>query len=199
MKEAMTDADRVAEFARTQLDLCANYHAQKENAAYVALALFAGVAGSILLNKDWPPNWGTNSKELAFLSLTLAWFAVLVYLRFQLHKRRWAALRVDGCERVLAMWATNQLTDPADLVPAHRESNAEIKWCIRVLDFFVWPLLAAVKAIAGPKEGDLPLYPRILVRMWEDQETKGTDALWHERLMQIVGWTLYIAVIARTV
>ena len=44
---------------------------------------------------------------LAAFGLTLA------YLRYQLHRRRWAAMRMAGCEHVLALWVQHLPTAEA--------------------------------------------------------------------------------------
>ena len=198
----MTDEEKVADFARVQLARYSAYHAHKESMAYVGLALFAGVVGTILVSEKWPPAaWGGHGKILALIALSLAWAAVLFYLRFQLHRRRWAALRMAACERVLAMWATKQLADPNDLAAADRQSSAEVKWCARFVDFAVWPLRRAVKAIEQPKnatEKTKPIYPRVFVSALERVEESGTDAIYHEWLMHVTGWGLYVATMVRT-
>jgi hypothetical protein len=167
----MTDEEKVADFARVQLARYSAYHAHKEGMAYVGLALFAGVAGTILVSDKWPPAaWGGDGKALASIALSLAWAVMLVYLRFQLHRRRWAALRMAACERVLAMWATGQLADPNDLAAAARQSSSEVKWYVRFVDFVVWPLRRAVKAVQGPQNASKkpkPIYPRVFVNELE--------------------------------
>jgi hypothetical protein len=199
----MTDEERVADFARVQLARYSEYHAHKESMAYAGLALFAGVVGAILVIDKWPPEtWGGHRKIFAFIALSLAWTAVLIYLHFQLRRRRWAALRVAACERVLAMWATKQFRDPSDLVAAYRESSAKVMWFYRFFDFVIFPLKRAVKAIDQPKSAppkSEPIYPRVFVSALEQVEENGTEAIYHERLMHVTGWVLYCAAIVRTV
>lgn len=197
----MTDEERVADFARVQLARYSEYHAHKETMAYVGFALFAGVVGTILVSGNWPPDaWGDYKKILALIGLSLAWAVVLMYLRFQLRRRRWAALRIAACERVLAMWATKKLTDPNDLDAADRQSSAKVMWLYRFVDF-IWPLRRAVKAIEQPKtepQKSEPVYPRVFVSALEHVEQNNTDAIYHEWLIHGTAWGLYLAAIART-
>jgi len=167
--------------------------------AHAALAIFAGVVGAVIVSDNWPPKaWGSDAKFLSFLALTLMWAAVLAYLRFQLRNRRWAALRVAGCEHVLAMWATNQL-QPADFEARFRSSSSHVNWCIRITDLVIWPLKGAVTAIDSPKsDSERPLYPGVIVKEWEQQEDRGTNALLHERLIHLTGWACYVALLLRT-
>jgi len=195
----MTDEERVADFARVQLARYSEYHAHKETMAYAGFALFAGVVGTILVNASWPPDaWGHHKKILALFGLSLAWAVVLIYLRFQLHRRRWAALRVAACERVLAMWTTKQLTDPNGLQAADRQSSATVTWLWWIVDFVFWPSRRAVKAIEQNTEGHPPVYPRVFVSALEKVEQSSTDAIYHEWLLHGAGWGLYFAAIART-
>jgi hypothetical protein len=55
------------------------------------------------VSDKWPPaDWGGYKKTLAFSTLSLAWIAMLFYLRFQLRRRRWAALHM--AEVILAIF-----------------------------------------------------------------------------------------------
>src|SRR5437870_118734 len=95
--------DRAIAFVRDLHDRYATYHGHKESMAFTGLTLFTGAAGAALMAEEWPPAaWGNHGWAWAFLAATALWLSVLAYLRFQLRRRRWAALRVAGCERVLA-------------------------------------------------------------------------------------------------
>lgn len=198
----MTDQDRLADFAKAQLTRYSEYHAHKETMAYVGLALFAGMVGTILVSGEWPPNaWGNHKKILALISLSLAWMAVLIYLRFQLHRRRWAALRVAACERVLARWVTNKLTVPVDVKGWNRSSSSKVSRFCKFVDLVIVPLPGVVKAIKQPKsarERCWPIYPRAFVMSLEQAEQGGTEAIRHEWLVHGTGWLLYLAAFVRT-
>ena len=43
------------------------------------------------------------------------------------------------------------------------------------------------------------IYPSALVTAWVDQETRGTDALKHERLILVSGWVLYVVLVATAI
>ena len=194
---SMTGEDRVADFAREQLARYSEYHAHKESMAYVGFALFAGVIGTILVSGDWPPNaWGIHNKTLALIGLSVAWMALLVYLHFQLRRRRWAALRIIACERVLARWATEDLRSPEDLQAADGPINSKVNWICWFVDIFV-PLPGAVEAIKRPKNRSR-IYPGAFVRALEEAEQKGTAAIYHEWLMYAMGWLLYLSAMVRT-
>jgi hypothetical protein len=200
-KLSPTDGDQVnhvADFARVQLERYEHYHAHKESMAYAGLALFAAAAGAILIADKWPPTvWGVYRTIIATFAVTAFWFVVLTYLRFQLHRRRWAALRIAGCEHVLAKWATGDLKPDSRLNAARRAAIDKVPRWRTFLDF-VWPQKVAVPAVKMSKD-DPPVYPGILLDEWVEQEKTGTDALQHERLIVVSGWGLFLAVILRTI
>jgi hypothetical protein len=196
-----TDGDqvnRVAEFARVQLERYEQYHTHKESMAYVGFALYAGAAGAILIAHEWPPAaWGVYRTVLATIAVVAFWAAVFIYLQFQLHSRRWAALRIAGCEHVLAKWATGDLKPDSRLNAARRAAIDKVPRWRTFLDF-VWPQKVAVPAVKMPKD-EPPLYPGVLLEEWVRQEETGTEALRGERLIIVSGWVLFIVMILRTI
>lgn len=192
-----THVDRAIAFVKGLLDRYVSYHSHKESMAFTGLTLFTGAGGAALVSDNWPPAaWGARADVWAWLAITALWFGVLAYLRFQLRRRRWAALRVAGCERLLAKWVVSLPSD-ADLLPKDREpigSNSLVKF----VDFF-WPLKAAVLVMKSFSKDDPAMYPSALVDAWVSQEKRGTDALLHERLIVLAGWVLYLAVALFTV
>src|SRR5437879_15798 len=106
-QEKPIDASRLIEFVRTLHDHYASYHDHKESMAYAGLTLFIGIVGTGLFADKWPPK---PASQWSVVAVVLVWAAVLTYLKFQLIRRRWAALRESGCERLLARWTVE---DPA--------------------------------------------------------------------------------------
>jgi hypothetical protein len=182
--------DRAIAFVRNLHDRYAAYHGHKESMAFTGLTLFTGAAGAALVAEKWPPTaWGNYGWVWAFLAVTALWLGVLTYLRFQLRRRRWAALRVAGCEHVLAGWVASAPL-PEQVVPKGRE-HVEVSCFAKCADFF-WPQKKALLAIKPESKDNPPLYPSALVDAWISQEKQGTDALKHERLIVFTGWTLYV-------
>ena len=187
-------ANRVVEFARGEIDRYAGYQRHKESMAYTGLALLAGVSGFVLTSTNWPPQeWGCYRQLFGGLALTGLWAAMLVYLRFQLRNRRWAALRVAGCERVLVSWATDKL-DYERLGAARRSQIEESATWRRLLDW-IWPQEMCLPAM---KNLEKDYYPGVLVDAWEEVEKSGTAAIENERLIFVTGWTLFFLTIVRT-
>ena len=185
-------AKAAREFVQKLLDRYASYHQHKEGAAYAGVTLFAGAAGAAVVGNAWPPDWGRYTTPFAVIASTLLWAAVLTFLRFQLTRRRWAALRVAGCDRLLAAWLQRVPSDH-ELAPAPAEPRQPIcGWSF--LANCLWGSTAAVRAVATNES----VYPRALVTIWLEQETRGTDALKHERLILICGWASYLALIIST-
>lgn len=194
------DLKRIIDFVSDEIGRYADYQKHKESVAYTGLALFTGATGLVLTSKDWPPSvWNSNVCVLSIITLTAFWFAVLFFLRFQLQRRRWAALRVAGCERVLVRWATNKIDTErlsADKRP-QLDENEKISTLLRIIDW-VWPQKYSVLAIEEPKESDKPYYPGVLIDAWREAEESGTAALRHERLIILSGWALYACMLYRT-
>ncbi|MCD6057751.1 MAG: hypothetical protein K0Q89_1281 [Thermomicrobiales bacterium] len=190
-EERSDNGDRAIAFVRNLHDRYATYHSHKESMAFTGLTLFTGAAGAALVAEKWPPTaWGTYGWAWAFLAVTALWVGVLAYLRFQLRRRRFAALRVAGCEHVLAGWVASP-PSAAQVVPKGRE-HIEVSCFVRWADFF-WPQKTALLAIKPESKDNPAMYPAALVDAWISQEKQGTDALKHERLIVFAGWVLYVA------
>jgi hypothetical protein len=171
-----------------------SYHDHKESMAYAGAALYVAAFGTALVSKDWPPFWGPASKQLAVVTVTVAWLAMLFYQKWQLRRRRWAALRVAATERLLASWISRSPTEE-DLTPWAPQLPEKSCPSTTILDY-LWPLREAVSAVDRTEA----VYPSALVRSLIMQEARrSTEALNHERLVIIVGWALYIALIVRTI
>lgn len=177
--------ERARAFVFDMLGREAAYQQHKESAAYAGITLFAGIAGAGAVSGAWPPDWGRYTAPLAFGAATLLWAVVLTFLRFQLTRRRWAALRVAACERLLAAWIQEQPSDEALAVAPSALRPVTSVWA-RVANW-IWGSKAAVRALDTKQS----VYPMSLVNELLAQELRGTDALKHERLILLTGWTFY--------
>jgi hypothetical protein len=193
---AQAAVERAIGFVRGLTSRYESYHDHKESMAFTGLTLFTGSAGAALVSEAWPPSWGSHSTLLAVAAVTALWLGILVYLRFQLRRRRWAALRIAGCERVLARWILSPPSD-AELSPRRRDPF-NVSWCVSYMDL-LWPQKAAVLAMEPTSEDDPATYPSALVDAWLRQEKRGTAALKHERLITFAGWVMYLTVVVYTV
>ena len=181
---------RATEFVRELLSRYSSYHDAKESMAFTGFTLFAGAMTASLVSDSWPPWWGYHSTRWALLALSITWLGFLLYLRFQLRRRRFAALRVAGCEHVLARWILSppgieELTPKDRDLPPLRLSRAEWLWD------WVCPLRRSTPVLKKLQAGEQPIYPADLVAEWVAIEEKGTDALLHERLITLAGWMLF--------
>jgi hypothetical protein len=101
------------------------YMQQKEYLAYLGFVIYLTAASTILLFEKgkWPPpNWGSYKAWFAFAAILGFSALAFLYLRFELHRRRWAAMRLAGCERVLVKLATGDLS--ADAWKTHTRNDA---------------------------------------------------------------------------
>jgi hypothetical protein len=192
MSEAPADArDRAAIFIRDLGKRYEAYQTHKETMGYAGFAVYVAAFGTALVTKDWPP-WG--SKHLVVLGVTVAWVFVLIFVKWQLLRRRWAAIRVAGVERLLARWVVHAPTS-GDLATWKKEPHARPGASVRIIDH-IWPLKRAVVPVDVSQE----TYPCALVEAWRAQAAdRGTAAISHERLVVVLGWLLWAAVLLRTV
>lgn len=186
-----TQFERVVAFVERHHDFCSAYHNHKEAMAYAGFTLYAGVAGAAILSTGWPPKWGVHTSCLAFLAATGLWVLVLSFLKFQLLRRRWAAVRRAGCERLLARWLI-QLPTNEELTTLPAPVERDLAMWISIVDYVV-PLRAAVRSI----KTDQTVYPISLVREWLSREAAGTEAIVHERILVIAAWVLYLVLVLR--
>jgi hypothetical protein len=105
-KPASVDSvTRAIDFVNSLQERYRSYHDHKESMAYAGLTAFTTASVVALVSSEWPPaSWGGYSRQLGVIALMVFWLGVFVYLRFQLRRRRWAALRMAGCERLLGRW-----------------------------------------------------------------------------------------------
>jgi hypothetical protein len=204
MRPAAEADKHAASFVKAEMDRYRGYHDHKESMAYAGITLFIGAYGAALVSNAWPPQWIASSPITLIAALTGIWLFVLVFAKWQLVRRRWAALRIAGCERLLARWIT-QVPSEQDLAtwraPAAEERGRRerlvgvAKAAVLTVTDHVWPLRSVHPVVDVHEE----VYPTALVREWQEQEGRGTAALFHERLVVVLGWLVYAAVLLRTV
>jgi len=168
------------------------YRDGKETMAFAGLAIFLGAAATALTSRDWPPTFVQNRPWFVVAAFSILWVFVAVYLRYQLRRRRWAAIRVAGCDWLLAEW----LPDSPHAMATEEKSPAKPAKpgpMILLIDI-IWPLKSAVTAV----DPNRSVYPDEIERSWVLASKRGTDALLHERLIHIAGWVGYAAVLTRT-
>lgn len=189
MSDEDPKAKRASELLVELLGYYRSYHNHKESMAYAGITLYGGVGAASILSRDWPPDWGPCTHWWATLAIAALWLFFLLFLRFQLHRRRWAALRSAGAERLLAKWV--QAPPSADDL-AYRPAEAKRSPESPILDW-LWPQARAVLVV----EVDHQVYPKCFVEAWLEQEKHGTDAIHHERLIVIAGWIVTALSVAK--
>ena len=199
------------------------YMQQKEYLAYLGFVIYLTAASTILLFEKgkWPPpNWGSYKAWFAFAAILGFSALAFLYLRFELHRRRWAAMRLAGCERVLVKLATGDLSADAwkthtrnDARPPPTDSMAAYAMAKNTFATAKNTFAAAKKAARPSRRRNavhfcvgllIPLketvkvleptsqYPKIFVDVWLKQEDElGTSAVLHERLIMITGWIVF--------
>jgi hypothetical protein len=170
------------------------YHNHKETLAIAGITFQLTTFGTALISKEWPP----FPPYLTFALITVAWLLILVYLKWQLRRRRWAAVRIAGADKLLAKWILEPPTTK-ELKPEGRENKEYPSRWHKFIDYF-----GASKHVSPPIEAEHPskwIYPAALVDLWWKEkytEPKSTDAIFHERFIVIVGWCLFGLLALRT-
>jgi hypothetical protein len=186
------DQAQLREYTQGALERFSTYRDNRETMAFAGLAVFLGSVATALVSKDWPPTFAIGHPGLIVVAFSGLWLFVAVYLRYQLRRRRWAALRVAGCDWLLAEWLPESPHAMAQdqKTPTRR---AEPTLRLLLLDTF-WPLKGAVVSIVPT----LHVYPAEIEDAWLLAADRGTDTLLHERIIHIAGWVGYAAVVLRT-
>jgi hypothetical protein len=208
------DVDRSKELSHLATELqrrYVGYMQQKEYLAYLGFAVYATAASTILLfdEEKWPPpSWGSLSPWWALGAICVVWLLAFLYLRFELHRRRWAAMRLAGCERVLVKLATGDISTDASIpwtwngVPRQKPPETRTPVGTRIGNFVcsLWGLFCPLKASFPVIRDKFAVYPKIFIDLWKVQQERPqpTDALKHERLVMLAGWGLFFLVLVNT-
>src|SRR4051794_38795788 len=107
MPYEMLSADEKAQFreyVKASHDRFATFRDNKETMAFAGLAIFLAAVATALTSREWPPTFAQNRPWLIAAAFSALWIFVASYLRYQLRRRRWAALRVAGCDWLAAEW-----------------------------------------------------------------------------------------------
>ena len=122
------EQEQLRTFLYEALERYSIHRDNKESMAYLGLALFTGAAATALASKDWPPAFAADRPWLIVLGFSTLWFFVVLYLRYQLRRRRWAALRVAGCEWLLAEWLPDSPRALANSDPAPSREHQRCRY-----------------------------------------------------------------------
>jgi len=182
-------------FVAEELARCSAISVHKENITYSGFALFVGACSVLLLSKDWPPVYlaKLDNVEVYMASIFTA-FSVTIYifLRHQLRGRRWAALRVSGCNWFLAKYVRDAYLKNESVVAMEHTPRKKLTGIKKLIDLIV-PLDESVEAF----KKELTVYPEFLKREWEEAEHRGTVALTNERIVIIATVVSYVLVMVR--
>lgn len=183
---------RTREYVQAAHERFAAFRDNKETMAFAGLAVFLGAVATALVSRDWPPAFAQDRRWLIVGAFSVLWVFVAFYLRYQLRRRRWAALRVAGCDWLLAEWLPDSPRAMRDEpgAPARRRKPGRLLLFVDL----AWPLKGSVVAV----DPDLRVYPPEIERAWLLAAERSTDALLHERIIHLAGWAGYVAVVLRT-
>jgi len=173
-------------------DRFADFRDSKEAMVFAGLAVFLGAVSTARASRDWPPVFAQGRPLLVILAFAVLWLLVAVCLRYQLRHRRWAALRVAGCDWLLAEWLPDSphAMAAASSPPARPRNPSSLVLAFDV----VWPLRRAVAAI----DPQLKVYPTDIENSWLRAAERSTAALSLEYVIHAAGWIGLVAVGLRT-
>lgn len=141
--------DQAKELLTLRMSQMHSYHDHKETMAHAALLVQLAIAGGMLAMEPWPPTWVPSSawlpgKTLATAMVLIIAFLVHVYMRWQLQRRRAAALYVGTILKVLLQWGYRVPTDE-ELRPWPRPPSCpSVKVCFGRVWQVLKPLLDAL-------------------------------------------------------
>ena len=164
------------------------YHQHKENMAYLGTALLVSAFGGALLSSNWPPLW-TRSSLLRFvlplIVLGITWVLFMIYLVWQLRRRRWAAIRLAATEHVLASWSC-RAPSPDALQPTTPDEQQNTECCFRQC---IWPS----RSMPVTRDAIMRELPRAFVEALTETARTGSPAIIHERLLLVLSWLLFVS------
>jgi hypothetical protein len=165
--------DQAKELLTLRMSQMHSYHDHKETMAHAALLVQLAIAGGVLAMKPWPPTWVPalllSSKTLATTVVLIIGCFVHVYMRWQLQRRRTAALYVSTILKVLLEWGYRAPTDE-ELRP-WRGSRSDPS----TLDTFLDSIVPWKSSKVLPDEG-LVGYPAAFVEKFLKAETGAVKA-----------------------
>ncbi|MCG3134307.1 MAG: hypothetical protein HMLKMBBP_01601 [Planctomycetes bacterium] len=179
------------EYVRSQQDRHSLIRDHRETMAFAGFAVYLGAVAACLGSPDGPPILSAAGPSLFVPAFIAFWLYVAFYLRYQFRRRRWAALRVAGCDWLMAEWMPGSPQAMASMPedPARPKAPTRLVVSLDVL----WPLRASVVSI----DSALRVYPPEIERAWILAGDRSTDALLHERIIHAAGWLGFAAVMLR--
>jgi hypothetical protein len=176
------------------------YHNHKETMAHAAFLLQVALFGAIMSIDKWPPSWVPiislpgnyylPSMTVAFLGFFLVWLIIHIFIRWQLRKRRWAAIQFAGIMRVIRKWINDPPT-AEDLKPYKGEKTTLSNFDL--LDFLI--ILPKAKIAS-----DLDLNGELsgIVEGIKEQSKTGTGAVRAERILTYGSFLILAFVLFRS-
>ena len=166
------------------IDGTRRYHNHKEFMAYTAVALYVGVFGTVIIQENWPPRW--LNENLLWVPVIAA-FLLLLFIRWQLLYRRWAAVHGAGAKALLARW----VHDPPNEFGLRLLGRRRVPSGNKVPRFFgIFFPLPKIIPVGDVSYGS---YPRALAKEFVRQRrTLRTGALRSERILTSLIWIVFL-------
>lgn len=161
------------------------YHNHKETMAHTGLALQFAFVAAILNMELWPPEWVFQYKFInpyylsGFMFFSI-WFLFHIFMRWQLRKKRYAALFYAALMRTLLSWSKDQ-PKGKDLKPYNSNNLSSSSRLLVIMDCLITCYSASIKSDVGIKG-----FPTSFVVKYKEQIDDGTGSIKGE-------WILWVA------
>lgn len=190
--------ERLERFAETLLKEHSAYHTQKERMAHAIFLIQIALLGTIISSSTWPPTWLPDkifkSTPISFVTFSMCWLLIHIFMRWQLRNRRWAAIQYAGVLRSMRKWATSPPTEK-DIRPYFTSEETSKSNLFDFLDFLI--PRPDVKVVSDVEKIG---FPQGIVDGLHEQESKrigGTGALFAEGLITYGSIIIYLLSLSR--
>lgn len=181
----------VFSFFETLLERDSAYHDHKESMAWAGVAVYLVAFGSGVIGPR--ELFDGNERWAVILGVCASWFIALMYIRWQLLRRRWAAIRVQAIQELLAKWIEN--SSAPDAFERGQELNLRMKRWKRVLSYLI-----PQPEVLPKSDVNWKAYPKCFVENVQavyDKCRNATRAYYHEVAIIVGGWLLFALLLYR--
>lgn len=168
----------------------ASYHDFKEKMAHAGIAVQLAITSALISKKISDPIWTNifDNTQLITSTYIIIWILLHIFVRWQLRKKRAAAIELATYQKALLRWAYSSPTkDDLKLYPKKTNNISFTKMLYDCIDY-ISPIPFALVSIDITKEG----YPIGIVKIWEEQEKKGTGAYISEVIICIFSYLMLL-------
>ena len=187
--------NKLENYANILLSDISVYHNHKETMAHAAFLVEVALFGAIMTMTKWPPDWVPSicisEKTVTVAGIFIVWSTIHIFMRWQLRKRRDAAVRFAGIIRAIRKWI-DEPPSTEDYKP-YKSGLSLREDKFNLLDFIiVWPKAKIFSDVEVDGE------PAGLVQGLREQENIGTGAVRAEYILTYGSIIIFLFIVFRT-